>query len=247
MTNQQKIAIVGGTAGIGLALARLAGDAGVKVYLGGSSQSKLDQALRQLDGKAKGELVDARDEDSIRRFFLKVGELDHVVSTIGVPYQAAPVLDGRRANYEELFSVKYWGQFFVAKHATRQLAATGSVTFTSGILSHRPAEGFSVLASVNAGVEALARTLALEYAPRRVNVVCPGFIDTEKLHADLPMETRTAKLQAVKADPLPTRRIGSPEDVARAYMYAIENPYMTGQTLVVDGGRFLLWFFAKIR
>ena len=89
---------------------------------------------------------------------------------------------------------------------------------------------------MNAGVEALARTLALELAPRRVNVVCPGFVDTGKLHTDLPAETRSAKLQADKAATLPTMRVGLPQNLARAYIYAIENPYLTGQTLVVDGG-----------
>jgi NAD(P)-dependent dehydrogenase (short-subunit alcohol dehydrogenase family) len=236
----QKIAIVGGTSGIGLALARMAADAGAEVRLGGSSRDKLDQALRQLNGNVRGELVDARDEDSIRRFFVQAGELDHVVSTIGSPYRSVRVLDGRRSDYEELFTVKYWGQFFIAKHSAEQLAANGSITLTSGVLSQRPAEGFSVLASVNAGVEALARTLALELAPRRVNVVCPGFVDTGKLHADLPAESRTAKLQADKAATLPTRRVGLPQDLARAYIYAIENPYLTGQTLVVDGGASLI-------
>src|SRR5258708_16446731 len=109
----QKIGIVGGTAGIGLALAGMAADAGAEVHLGGSSRNKLEQALRQLNGKVKGELVDARDEDSIRSFFVQAGELDHVVSTIGSLYQAVRVLDGRRADYEELFTVKYWGQFLI--------------------------------------------------------------------------------------------------------------------------------------
>jgi len=236
MITDQKIGIVGGTAGIGLALAAMAADAGAEVHLGGSSRNKLEQAFRQLNGKVKGELVDARDEDSIRRFFVQAGELHHVVSTIGPPYQAIRVLDGRRADYEELFTVKYWGQFLIAKHAARQLVPDGSITLTSGVLSQRPVEGFSVLASVNAGVEALARTLALEFAPRRVNVVCPGFVDTGKLHADLPAEARGARLQADKADALPTRRIGLPQHVARAYLHAMENPYLTGQTLVVDGG-----------
>src|SRR6266404_5421533 len=210
MITDQKTGILGGTAGIGLALAGMAADAGAEVHLGGISRNKLEQTLRQLNGKVKGGLVDARDEDSIRRFFVQAGELDHVVSTIGPPYQAVRVLDGRRADYEELFAVKYWGQFLIAKHAARQLAANGSITFTSGVLSHRPAEGLSVLASVNAGVEALARTLALEFAPRRVNVVCPGFVDTGKLNADLQAETRAARLQADEADTLPTRRIGLP-------------------------------------
>jgi NAD(P)-dependent dehydrogenase (short-subunit alcohol dehydrogenase family) len=236
MLTNQKIAIVGGTAGIGLALAQMAADAGATVYLGGSSSDKLDRALRQFDGKVRGELVDARDEASIRRFFVQAGAIDHIVSTIGPAYQPVRVRDGRRADLEEVFTVKFWGQFLVAKHAVEQLSGNGSITLTSGNLSHRPAEGFAVLASVNAGVEALARTLAMELAPRRVNVVCPGFVDTGKLHAGLPTETRSAKLLAEKAASLPTMRVGLPQDLARAYIYAIENPYLTGQTLIVDGG-----------
>lgn len=236
MITTQHITIVGGTAGIGLAVAQMAADAGAEVRLGGSSRDRLDQAVRQFNGKVKGELVDVRDEDSIRRFFVHAGAIDHVVSTIGLNYRPVRVRDGRRADLDDLFTVKYWGQFLVAKHAAEQLAANGPITLTSGVLSHRPAEGFAALASVNAGVEALARTLALELAPRRVNVVCPGFVDTGKLHTDLPAETRSVNLQADKAATLPTMRVGLPQDLARAYIYAIENPYLTGQTLVVDGG-----------
>jgi NAD(P)-dependent dehydrogenase (short-subunit alcohol dehydrogenase family) len=93
-----------------------------------------------------------------------------------------------------------------------------------------------VLASINAGVEALGRTLALELAPRRVNTVCPGFIDTGKLWKDLPGEEREAKLQAKATSDLLTARAGIPEDAAKSYLYAICNPYVTGQTIVVDGG-----------
>src|SRR5260221_10564136 len=208
MMTDQKIGIVGGTAGIGLALAGMAAVAGAEVHLGGSSRNKLEQAFRQLNGKVKGGLVDARDEDSIHRFFVQAGELHHVISTIGPPYQAIRVLDGQRADYEEFFTIKYWGQFLIAKHAAPQLVPNGSITLTSGVLSQRPAEGFSVLASVNARVEALARALALEFGPSRVNVVCPGFVDTGKVHADLPTKTRIAKIQTENADTLPTRRIG---------------------------------------
>jgi len=98
---------VGGTAGIGLALAGMAADAGAEVHLGGSPRNKLEQALQHLNGKVTGVVVDARDEESIRKFFVQAGELDHVVSTIGAPYQAVRVLDGRRADYEELFTIKY--------------------------------------------------------------------------------------------------------------------------------------------
>ena len=119
MITNQKIAIVGDTAGIGLALARMAADAGAEVRLGGSTRNKLGQALRQLNGKAKGELVDARGEDSIRQFFVQAGELDHVVSTIGPPYQAVRVLDGRRADYEELLQSSI-GDNFSSPNAPRE-------------------------------------------------------------------------------------------------------------------------------
>jgi hypothetical protein len=73
------------TAGIGLALAQMAADAGATVYLGGSSSDKLDRALRQFDGKVRGEPVDARDEASICRFFVQAGAIDHIVSLSNRP------------------------------------------------------------------------------------------------------------------------------------------------------------------
>ena len=89
---------------------------------------------------------------------------------------------------------------------------------------------------MNAAVEALERTLALELAPRRVNVVVPGIVDTGKRFADLPGPEREQKLGAIFGEILPVRRVGRPQDLAQAYIFAMQNPYLTGQSLVVDGG-----------
>jgi NAD(P)-dependent dehydrogenase (short-subunit alcohol dehydrogenase family) len=97
-----------------------------------------------------------------------------------------------------------------------------------------------VLASVNAGVEALARTLALEFAPLRVNVVCLGFIDAGTLLPHLSGEERSTQLQELKGNALPTKRVGLPQDAVLTYLYALRNSYVTGQTLLVDGGASLL-------
>src|SRR4029077_6631531 len=97
MITNQHIVIVGGTAGIGLAVAQMAADAGAEVRLGGSNRDRLDQALRQFNGKVKGELVDVRDEDSIRRFFVHAGAIDHVVSTIGLNYRPVRQMTSRKA------------------------------------------------------------------------------------------------------------------------------------------------------
>lgn len=240
MMIDQHIAVIGGSSGLGLAVAKAAADAGAEVLLAGNDRGRLDVALGQLYGKIRGEVVDVRNENSVIEFFKKAGELDHVISTVGSAYHPIPIREIQRPDAEELVAVKYWGQVFIAKHAADQLTGNGSLTLTSGILSQRPAQGFGLLASINAGIEALARTLALEISPLRVNVVCPGFIDTGKLFSDLPAEERTQKLWESHGRNVPSQRTGLVQDAARTYLYAVENPYVTGQILVVDGGSSLL-------
>ncbi len=232
----QKIVVVGGTSGIGLAVARKAADCGAEVYIGSSSAEKLTSVLSSLQG-VRGAAVDVGNEESVSHFFSSLSEIDHIVSTVGETYRPTTAFtETRLEEAQALYKIKYWGQFLVAKHGAPKLQENGSLTLTSGILSARPVAGMGVLASINAGVEALARTLALELAPRRVNTVCPGFIDTGKLWKDLPGEEREAKLQAKATSDLLTTRAGIPDDAAKSYLYAICNPYVTGQTIVVDGG-----------
>jgi NAD(P)-dependent dehydrogenase (short-subunit alcohol dehydrogenase family) len=230
-----KIIVVGGTSGIGLAVARNAADCGADVYIGSRNPEKLKSVLSTLQG-VRGAVLDVGNEESVSRFFSNLSEIDHIVSTVGQTYRPTPFADMQLEEAEALYKIKYWGQFLIAKHGGPKLQENGSLTLTSGILSTHPVAGMGVLASINAGIEALGRTLALELAPRRVNTVCPGFIDTEKLWKDLPAEEREAKLQAKAASDLLVARAGHPDDAAKSYLYAIQNPYVTGQTLVVDGG-----------
>jgi NAD(P)-dependent dehydrogenase (short-subunit alcohol dehydrogenase family) len=231
----QKIVVVGGTSGIGLVVARNAADLGAEVYIGSSNARNLESALASVQG-VQGAVVDVGSEESVARFFSDISEIDHLVSTVGPSYRAAAVTETDLEEAQGLYKIKFWGQFLIARHGAPKVQENGSITLTSGILSARPVAGLGVLASVNAGIEALGRTLALELAPRRVNTVCPGFIDTEKLWKDLPAEEREARLREKAASDLLTARVGHPDDAARSYLYAIQNPYVTGQTLVVDGG-----------
>jgi NAD(P)-dependent dehydrogenase (short-subunit alcohol dehydrogenase family) len=231
----QKIIVVGGTAGIGLAVARNAADCGAEVYIGSSSAERLKSALASLHG-VRGAVIDVGDEESVAQFFSGISEIDHLVSTVGPSYRSSTVVEAPLAEAQALYRIKFWGQFLIAKYGAPKIRENGSITLTSGILSARPAAGLGVLASVNAGIEALGRTLTLELSPRRVNTVCPGFIDTKKLWKDLPAEERAAKLEAKAASDLQTARVGLPDDAAKSYLYAMQNPYVTGQTIVVDGG-----------
>jgi NAD(P)-dependent dehydrogenase (short-subunit alcohol dehydrogenase family) len=239
MLIDQRIVVIGGSAGIGFAVANAAEDAGADVLIASSSQTKLDKALGQFSEKVRGAIVDVTNEESVRKLFEDLGEVDHVAVTVGTSYKSAPVADSEISESQKPFLVKYWGQFLVAKYAGPRLSKRGSLTLTSGVLSQRPSKSLAAQASVNAAVEALARTLALELAPRRVNVVSPGFIDTGKLLRDLPPHERAAKLAESKGAGLPSQRVGQAEDAASAFLFAIQNPYLSGQVLFVDGARLL--------
>ena len=239
MLFDQKLAIIGGSSGIGLALAQAAVDAGAEVIIGSSSQDKLEGALAGFSERVEGRLIDVTNEESVREFFAKVGEVDHVAVTVGTAYEPALVVDSDLSESQKPFLFKYWGQFLVAKHAGPRLTIGGSITLTSGILSQSPAKKLAAQASVNAAIEALGRTLAVELAPRRANVVSPGFIDTGKLLADVPPPQRAVQLLQLKGSDLPVQRVGQPKDAAAAYIFGMENPYVTGQVLFVDGGSLL--------
>jgi NAD(P)-dependent dehydrogenase (short-subunit alcohol dehydrogenase family) len=107
----------------------------------------------------------------------------------------------------------------------------GSITLFSGIAGHKPVPGLSVIASADGAVEALVRTLAVELRPIRVNAICPGFIDTHDM-ADSRREEVSAGL--------PVGRVGRPEDVASAVLAMMENPFLTGSFLAIDGGHRLV-------
>jgi NAD(P)-dependent dehydrogenase (short-subunit alcohol dehydrogenase family) len=123
MLFDQTIAVIGGSSGIGFAVADAAADAGAHVVIGSSSQSKLSKALGQFSEKVTGLVVDVTKEESVIAFFHKLGEVDHVAITVGTSYKLALVADSELFESQKPFSVKYWGQFLVAKYAGPRLKA----------------------------------------------------------------------------------------------------------------------------
>jgi NAD(P)-dependent dehydrogenase (short-subunit alcohol dehydrogenase family) len=134
----------------------------------------------------------------------------------------------------EAFESKFWGQYFAAKYAVPYLRPGGSIVFITGVYGHRPPKGRHVLAAMNGGIEGLARALAVDLAPLRVNVVAPGMMDTP-LYADMPADQRQAMYDELAAR-LPVGRIGTAEDAAKAILYLMDDGYVTGTVLHVDGG-----------
>ncbi|ESY93015.1 SDR family oxidoreductase [Mesorhizobium sp. LNHC209A00] len=239
--SNQKILIVGGGSGMGLALARRCLAAGAEVIIAGRGEDRLRQAREALGNPAGLGLatVDIIREDQVGALFAGIGGLDHIVSTaadIEGAYRLLPELDLEAA--QRVVDSKLFGPLLLAKHGAPRLAVAGSMTFVSGIAAYRPAARGSVVAAVNAALEGLVRALAIELAPLRVNAVSPGWVDTE-IWAQV-VGKRKAETLAAMAERLPVGRIGQPEDIADAIAFLIGNGFTTGTTLHVEGGHRLV-------
>jgi NAD(P)-dependent dehydrogenase (short-subunit alcohol dehydrogenase family) len=136
-----------------------------------------------------------------------------------------------------LFDAKSFGAWRVAIYA--KLTETGSIGLCSGTFSQRPRSGVAAYAAVNAALEGFTRALAVELAPRRVNCVCPGIVNTDIHLQYLDKLGKNAMLEQA-ADALPLERVAEPQDVAQAFVSLMGNPHITGQVLVVDGGGVLV-------
>lgn len=232
----KRVVVIGGASGIGFAVAELARAQGAAVVIASSNPANVDAAVERLPG-ATGATVDLRDEASVAGFFSALGAFDHLAITAGdwdTPFFVSTRdldLDQARAG----LAVRFWGVLAAAKHGCRAIAQDGSITLTSGMLSHRPMKGAPLVTAVGGAVEHLTRGLAMDLAPVRVNAVCPGLILTDHVKQTMP----EAMLQAFVAS-LPAPRCGSPEEAAKAYVYLMLNGYATGQILPVDGGGLLI-------
>lgn len=230
MLKNQKIVIVGGGSGIGFAIAEQATKAGAEVVIASRSLENLQSAAKRLGSPVQVEQVDASDQQSVTEFFRRVGPFDHLAVTIKPKLPAGQFVENDPAAVQMAFEAKFWGQYRLAKASVSYIRTNGSIAFTSGIASYRSYPGYSAVSAMNAATEALAKAIAIELAPIRVNCVCPGFIDT------VPPTLGRASYVKALAPTLPLDRLGASSEVANAYLYLFGNAYSTGSVIVVDGG-----------
>ena len=229
--NHARVLVVGGSSGIGLATAAAAAEAGAAVTIASRSLTKLESAVSTLGKTARAVALDTGDVAAVERFFADEAPWDHiVVSAAQTP--SGPVRGLSLADAKIAMESKFWGAYHVARAA--KIREGGSLTFVSGFLSVRPSANSVLQGAINAALEALARGLALELAPVRVNAVSPGLIATP-LWSGMPNDKRE-EMFASAAQVLPARRIGQPEDIANAVMFLVTTTFATGSTVRVDGG-----------
>ncbi len=236
--DQQRIIILGGTSGIGLAIAQGAAAQGASVLVASSRQASVDQALAALPAGAQGATIDLSDEAAIAGVFDAAGPFDHLVYTAGESLNLKLLAETDIALARRFFDLRYWGALTAAKHAAPHIRSGGSIVFTSGLAAHKPHPGWAVASSICGAMEALTRALAVELAPLRVNIVCPGVVRTP-LWREMDEEAREA-LYRGQADRLLVGHVAEAEEVAETYLYLMRQTYGTGQTLVLDGGGLLV-------
>jgi NAD(P)-dependent dehydrogenase (short-subunit alcohol dehydrogenase family) len=234
--NGRRAVIIGGSSGIGLATAKRLAGLGASVVIAGRTAAKLDEARRMLGNGADAHPLDVTDEPAVEQFFDSIGPFDHLVTSVSGS-NPGTILDTDSAAARQAFEIKFWGQYNAARRGAKRLRRGGSITMLGAISSRRPVRGMTNLAAHNGAIEALARALAIELAPSRVNVVAPGVIETP-FWDRMPREERDAVFAAM-AKRLPAGRIGTAEDCAEAIVFLISSSFVTGVVLDVDGGALL--------
>jgi NAD(P)-dependent dehydrogenase (short-subunit alcohol dehydrogenase family) len=231
------VVIIGGSSGMGLTTAAGAAAAGARVTIASSNQSRLDAALATLPGSCDGIVIDTRSEASVAEALAGIGELDHLAYTAGDSVAPQPLTEAPPDEARQLFEVRFWGAVTAVRHAAPRIKAGGSIVLTSGTVAVRPSAGTAIAASGAAAIEGLARGLAVELAPVRVNAVRPGAVRTPLW--DAVPEPRRSAIFAALAERTITKTIGEPDQIAAACLYLMDNSFVTGTVLTVDGGALL--------
>jgi NAD(P)-dependent dehydrogenase (short-subunit alcohol dehydrogenase family) len=230
----QRTVIVGGTSGIGLATAEKLLGSGHDVTIAGRSAERLEQAAKRLKGKARAVAMDSADPASAKGAFASIGAFDHLVLALGGNKGAGPFATIDLADARRPFEDKVFAHFATAQAALPFLAKDGSLTFVSAVSGQAAMPGTAALGAANAAIAALAPILAVELRPLRVNAVSPGVVDTP-WWSFVPDGAKAA-LFADYAAKTPVGRVGTAEDIADVIAFLIGNRFMTGATVICDGG-----------
>jgi NAD(P)-dependent dehydrogenase (short-subunit alcohol dehydrogenase family) len=243
-----KVAVLsGGSRGIGLAIARELLSRGARVLLTARGRDGLDEAAARLEETAAGavrvaQAHSAREAEVAAAFQAAVdafGSVDIVVNNAATNPSMAPLADMEMEVFDKILATNLRGYLLMAREGVRRMRAAGkggAIINISTVGAYRAMKGLGAYGISKAGVDAMTRSLAAELAPEgiRVNGVAPGLVRTrfsEALWKDPEMERRMVRS-------IPLGRLAEPEDIAGAvaFLASDEARYITGQTLVADGG-----------
>src|SRR5580658_7356356 len=234
----KRVVVLGGSSGIGLAVAEQAASQGASVIIASSDAGRVQKVVASIGGKAQGHALDVSDERAVEAFFSKLGTFDHLVFTAGDSLHLHDLAATDLQQARHAFELRYWAALAAVKYGSPHIRKEGSIVLTTGIAGQRPRKGWVIAASVCGSIEALTRALAVELAPIRVNAVCPGIVRTN-LWQSMSADAREHLYENVGKSLL-VGRVGEAGEIARAYLFLMQEGYSTGQTVVVDGGTVLV-------
>lgn len=229
----KRIVVIGGSSGIGLAVARGAAAQGGKVLIAGRDAHKLAAATQDIPGIIT-EVLDIRDEKQVADFFEHIGTFDHLVVTAAAPIGASPLVIQDFSALHDAMDSKLYGSLLAAKYAAPRIRGGGSIGFTTGMLARKPTINALAKTLINAALEAAVRQLAKELAPLRFYAVSPGPVDTPSW-AHLDENSRAAVFDKLSSTLL-VGFVASPEDTAAAYLFAMQARALTGTVIDLDSG-----------
>jgi NAD(P)-dependent dehydrogenase (short-subunit alcohol dehydrogenase family) len=229
----QRVVVIGGTSGMGLATVRAAAAQGAEVVAAGRRAVAGRAAIEGVRHAA----VDVTDEASVRALFDGIGTLDHLFASAS-PGAPGPFLEQDLAAARTFLDGKFLGSWTCARYAAPRMTPGGSITFITGCAVVRPSGSAAMVTAAFAAIEALSQALALELGPLRVNTIRPGYTDSE-MWSGLSDAERDA-LRGRVAAALPSGRMGTPEDIAHAAIFLMTSRQTTGAVLEVSGGESLI-------
>lgn len=230
----QHIVIVGGSSGIGLATASLLLSKGHKVTITGRNISRLEAAQDTLSGNLHIQVMDATDAESLPAAFDHLKPFDHLVLALGSGKGVGPFASTSIEEVKAGFEEKVYAHFAAAQAALPFINRTGSLTFISAVTAIAAMPGTAGIGAANAAVNAFVPILAAELRPLRVNGVSPGVIDTPWWNF-LDANQKSTVFADFSAK-TPVGRVGTSEDVAETIVFLIKNSFISGHTIVCDGG-----------
>ena len=232
MLKGQQVVVIGGSEGIGLAVASAARALGARVLAVSRTKAKLEAARNTVSG-LEVRVADINDADSIREVFSGLTAVDHVYIAAGSTKTGGP-LDHPLSDFRHRFDERLWGSVEVVRAAHSLMRPGGSFTFTGGLASDRPVSGAWVSGIATMATEQLARVLALELAPLRFNAVAPGYTDTPMWEHIFPGSGSQALREVTAKHLIPC--LVTADEVAQAVLLLMQNRAITGETIHIDCG-----------
>jgi NAD(P)-dependent dehydrogenase (short-subunit alcohol dehydrogenase family) len=232
----QTVLVIGGSSGIGFETARLARARGADVILTARNPDRLHRVGLELGASIAA--FDATDFDRLERFFDALpGPIDHLLVTGPGPYYA-PLAEFDLEQARRDVDAHLLLPLQVARDTATKIRPGGTLLFMGGTDGRRTAAGLAFLAALTAALPALIKSLALEIAPVRVNLIAAGFVDTP-LSASLLGDQFDERCEQLRAA-LPIGRVVGPADIAALAVHLMTNTAVTGATFDIDGGQQLV-------